>query len=105
MIHKLSGIVYPFTEDKRKTWATIGQLYKDGIISLEQAVQMLALTDAPEEEIERIKDANQSRGLKPEKYNINLRVSQKNCEGDNFRIGKIEHKAVILRGCRYFFEL
>lgn len=49
----------PFTEDKEKTWTAIGQLYKDGLCSLEQAVTMLALTDAPEEEIERIKKAEQ----------------------------------------------
>lgn len=47
----------PFTEDKQRTWAAIGKLYTDGIASLEQAVQMLALTDAPEEEVERIKNA------------------------------------------------
>lgn len=46
----------PFTQDKEKTWAAIGQLYNDGICSLEQAVTMLSLTDAPEEEIERIKN-------------------------------------------------
>lgn len=49
----------PFTEDKQKTWSAIGKLYTDGIVSLEQAVQMLALTDAPEEEVERIKTAKQ----------------------------------------------
>lgn len=47
----------PFNEDKEQTWAAIGKLYQDGLCSLEQAVTMLALTDAPEEEIERIKSA------------------------------------------------
>lgn len=47
----------PFNEDKEQTWAAIGKLYQDGICSLEQAVTMLALTDAPEEEIERIKSS------------------------------------------------
>lgn len=47
----------PFNEDKEHTWAAIGKLYQDGICSLEQAVTMLALTDAPEEEIERIKSS------------------------------------------------
>lgn len=47
----------PFNEDKEHTWAAIGKLYQDGLCSLEQAVTMLALTDAPEEEIERIKSA------------------------------------------------
>lgn len=46
----------PFNEDKEKQWASIGKLYSDGIISLDLAVTMLALTDAPQEEIERIKN-------------------------------------------------
>ena len=47
----------PFAEDKQKNWNSIAQLYQAGVISLETAVEMLALTDAPEEEIERIKAA------------------------------------------------
>lgn len=46
----------PFNEDKEKQWASIGKLYSDGVISLDLAVTMLALTDAPQEEIERIKN-------------------------------------------------
>lgn len=46
----------PFNEDKENLWASIGKLYSDGIISLDLAVNMLALTDAPQEEIERIKN-------------------------------------------------
>lgn len=49
----------PFTEDKERTWQSIGQLYKNGLVSLEQAVTMLALTDAPKEEIERLQQAAQ----------------------------------------------
>ena len=48
----------PFAEDKQKNWNAIAQLYQAGVISLETAVEMLALTDAPEEEIERIKAAS-----------------------------------------------
>lgn len=51
----------PFTEDKENTWSAIGKLYQDGLCSLEQAVTMLALTDAPEEEIERIRAAEQTK--------------------------------------------
>lgn len=51
----------PFTDDKEKTWSSIGKLYNDGVCSLEQAVTMLSLTDAPEEEIERIKKGNQQK--------------------------------------------
>lgn len=46
----------PFNEDKEKQWASIGKLYTDGIISLDLAVNMLALTDAPQKEIEQIKN-------------------------------------------------
>lgn len=45
----------PFGDDKRENWKAIGQLYSAKLISLETAVRMLSLTDAPEEEIERIK--------------------------------------------------
>lgn len=54
----------PFTEDKETTWTAIGQLYQNGLCSLEQAVTMLALTDAPEEEIERIRAAEQAKNIK-----------------------------------------
>lgn len=45
----------PFPEDKTTHWNGIVSLYAGGLVSLETAVTMLALTDAPEEEIERIK--------------------------------------------------
>ena len=45
----------PFPEDKTAHWNGIVNLYAGGVVSLETAVVMLALTDAPEEEIERIK--------------------------------------------------
>lgn len=54
----------PFTEDKETTWTAIGQLYQNGLCSLEQAVTMLALTDAPEKEIERIRAAEQAKNIK-----------------------------------------
>lgn len=47
----------PFAQDKQKNWDAIASLYQAGVCSLENAVAMLALTDAPEEEIERIKAA------------------------------------------------
>lgn len=55
----------PFNEDVQEKWAAIGKAYQDGIISLEQAVRMLALTDTPQEEIERI--MSQKKGLEQEK--------------------------------------
>lgn len=45
----------PFEEDKKEKWNTIATLYAQGVLSLELTVQMLALTDAPAEEIERIR--------------------------------------------------
>lgn len=46
----------PFDDDKKEKWTTIATLYQQGVMSLELAVQMLALTDAPAKEIERIKN-------------------------------------------------
>lgn len=45
----------PFPEDASEQWSGIVSLYNGGVLSLNTAVTMLALTDAPEEEIERIK--------------------------------------------------
>lgn len=45
----------PFPEDKSLKWGGIANLYGGGVISLETAVMLLSLTDAPAEEIERIK--------------------------------------------------
>ena len=47
----------PFNDDSAMLWQNVGRAYNDGIISLEKAVQMLGLSDNPEEEIERIKQA------------------------------------------------
>ena len=49
----------PFGDDNRENWKAIGQLYSDGLLSLETAVKMLSLSDAPEEEIKRIQAAEQ----------------------------------------------
>lgn len=50
----------PFNEDIQEKWSAIGKAYYDGIISLEQAVNMLALADNPDEEIERIRSEKQN---------------------------------------------
>lgn len=55
----------PFGDDNHDNWKAIEDLYVAGLISLETAVRMLALTDAPEEEIERIKAAEKKP--KPDK--------------------------------------
>ena len=49
----------PFAQDKQRNWQSVSQLYQAGLVSLESAVEMLALTDAPEEEITRILGAQQ----------------------------------------------
>jgi hypothetical protein len=51
----------PFNDDKTDMWGKIGTAYQQGIISLETAVTLMALTDAPEEEIAKIKQAAQER--------------------------------------------
>lgn len=45
----------PFAADNQKQWGAITALYGGGLLSLEKAVEMLALTDAPQEEIDRIR--------------------------------------------------
>ena len=47
----------PFPEDATKNWTGIAALYNGGVCSLETAVTMLALTNAPEEEIQRLQEA------------------------------------------------
>ena len=47
----------PFESDKRENWSSIAQLYTAGLVSLEQAVTMLALSDAPADEVEKLKNA------------------------------------------------
>jgi ribonucleotide reductase alpha subunit len=57
----------PFAEDKQKNWSAISSLYQSGVCSLETAVTMLALSDAPEEEIAKIKEGQASKTpVKPE---------------------------------------
>lgn len=41
----------PFADDKQAKWQSIASLYQAGLVSLETAVAMLSLTDAPEKEI------------------------------------------------------
>lgn len=47
----------PFTKQNTSLWASITSLYQGGVCSLETAVMLLSLTEAPEEEIERIKSS------------------------------------------------
>ena len=50
----------PFNEDVQGKWAAVGKAYQDGIISLEQAVNMLAVADNRQEEIQRILNERQA---------------------------------------------
>lgn len=45
----------PFDEDKTAQWKAIAELYGAGLVSLDTAVKMLALTPNPEEEADRIR--------------------------------------------------
>ena len=56
----------PFQEDIDKKWAAIGELYNDGIISLETAVKMLSITDKPEDEIRKILEEKRQRTINNE---------------------------------------
>lgn len=47
----------PFIDDKQSQWQSIVSLFQAGLMSLESAIAMLALTDAPEDEIKRLKAA------------------------------------------------
>ena len=49
----------PFTKQNTQLWQNIANLYTVGVCSIETAVELLALTDAPEEEIARIKQSAQ----------------------------------------------
>lgn len=51
----------PFDDDKQSFWSAIGNLYTQEVLSLELAVKLLALADAPEEEVERIKQGIQEK--------------------------------------------
>jgi hypothetical protein len=45
----------PFNDDAALLWQNVGRAYNDGIISLDKAVQLIGLSNNPEEEIEKIK--------------------------------------------------
>lgn len=47
----------PFDSDRREFWNSIANLYANKLVSLELAVQLLALSGAPDEEISRIQMA------------------------------------------------
>lgn len=51
----------PFASDKEARWAQIQSLYASGVASLETVVQMLGLTDSPEDEVARILFAEQDK--------------------------------------------
>lgn len=47
----------PFAKDEQADWQALVTLYGGGLVSLETAVERLSLTDAPEEEVDRIRMA------------------------------------------------
>lgn len=52
----------PFASDKQNEWQSVANLYTAGILSLEKAVELVALSDAPEEEVNRIKEQSREKG-------------------------------------------
>ncbi|MCC8037277.1 MAG: phage portal protein [Bacteroidales bacterium] len=49
----------PFAADDREAMSIIGQLYQQGVVSLEEAVHQLSLCDHPDDEIRRLKEARE----------------------------------------------
>lgn len=47
----------PFDDDRTAQWAAIAQLYKAGVLSLEEAVEQLAICTHPDAEIKRLREA------------------------------------------------
>lgn len=57
----------PFNDDKTDKWGKIGVAYQQGVISLETAVALLGLADAPEEEVAKIRQAAAERAAMMQK--------------------------------------
>lgn len=72
----------PFSDDKDKQWAAITSLYRGGLVSLETAVSMLAITDAPMEEIEKIKSE------KHENMENTIKLQQKSQQNEGTPTGE-----------------
>ncbi len=49
----------PFASDQREKWTAIAKLYGAGLLSLESAVMLLSVVKAPEEEIEKLRQAQE----------------------------------------------
>lgn len=52
----------PFGEDEKENWQKLEGLYGAGLVSLDEAVRRLSLTDSPEEEIAKIQAERQRVG-------------------------------------------
>lgn len=51
----------PFDSDRQNEWNALASLYQAGLVSLEEAVEQLAICGHPEAEIERIRKAEKER--------------------------------------------
>lgn len=51
----------PFDDDRQQKWSTVAQMYSAGVISLEEAVEQIAVCDHPDAEVERIRKAEKER--------------------------------------------
>lgn len=72
----------PFPEDSTKNWAGIVNLYQGGVCSLDTAVTMLALTNAPEDEIQKLQEAAAEKAAL-ESGAYKEEEEQKNVNADN----------------------
>lgn len=64
----------PFNEDVQQQWSAIGALYRDGVISLETAIQKLGLAPDREDEAQRIKTENSASNPIPEDTNASAKA-------------------------------
>ena len=53
----------PFGDDEKDNWQKLEGLYGAGLISLDEAVRRLSLTDSPEEEVAKIVAEKQSEAV------------------------------------------
>ena len=72
----------PFNEDKDKQWTAITSLYRSGLLSLDTAVTLLAITDAPQEEMEKIKAEKQENMENTIKLQQNSRQNEGGSSGE-----------------------
>ena len=64
----------PFAVDENSKWGALENLYNSGLISLEEAVKKLALTECPDEEVDKIKLAAMESAMAQEEEQQEAKV-------------------------------